>query len=378
VSDDAIYVNMFIDNEADIKLGENMIKISQDADFPWDGKVVLTVDPEEKSKFSLKVRIPGWAANEAIPGDLYRFTDKSDQPVTFLVNGMNTEVLMSDGYAVITRKWEAGDRVEFELPLKVRKIISDQRVWADANKVALQRGPLVYCAEWPDNNSGKVLNMMINADASFTPEFDPTMLNGVAVLKSTGYQTKRNLKGGVDRMEEEPLKLIPYFAWNNRGPGQMMVWLPVSEGATRPLPAPTLAFRSSIRASKQSNTLQAVRDQIIPLYPGDRSPMDYNWWPAKNRWEWVEYDFDKPERISKTKVYWFDDGPDGECRLPLEWEILHLNGNIWEPVKNRNRYKITKDGVDSLMFDPVLTSSVKIKVLLQRNYSGGIYEWIVE
>ena len=378
VAEDAIYVNMFIDNEASVELGKNRVKISQEADFPWDGKVILTIDPEEKRKFSLRVRIPGWAANEAIPGDLYRFTDKSDRPVTFIVNGVNTEVSMSDGYAVITRKWEAGDSVEFELPLTVRKIISDQRVWADANKVAIQRGPLVYCAEWPDNNSGRVLNMMINADASFTSEFDSTILNGVTVLKSTGYQTKRNLNGGVDRMKEEALKLIPYYAWNNRGPGQMMVWLPVSEAATRPLPAPTLAFRSSIRSSKQSNTLQAVRDQIIPLYPGDRSPADYNWWPAKNRWEWVEYDFEKPERISKTKVYWFDDGPDGECRIPIEWEVLHLNGNVWEPVRARNRYKITKDGVDSLMFDPVFTSSVKLKVLMNRNYSAGIYEWIVE
>lgn len=378
VAEDVIYINMFAANEALIDLGKKRVQISQKTDFPWDGKVILTINPEKTAKFSLKIRIPGWAMNEAIPGDLYRFTEKINQQVNFMVNGENTKISMSDGYAVITRKWEAGDRVEFELPMEVRKIIADQRVWADANKVALQRGPLVYCAEWPDNNSGKVLNMMINEDASFTPEFDSTILNGVSVLRSTGYQTKRNLKGGIDRLVEEPLVLIPYFVWNNRGPGQMMVWLPVSEEATRPLPAPTLAFRSSIRASKPANTLKAVYDQIIPLYHGDRSPAVYDWWPAKNRWEWVEYDFDKPERISKTKVYWYDDGPGGGCRTPVEWEILHLNGNIWEPVKARNRYKITKDGPDSLMFDPVVTSSVKIKVLLSRNYSAGIYEWVVE
>lgn len=378
VREDAIYVNMFMDNEALIDLGKNKIKISQKADFPWHGKVILTINPEKRSKFTLKVRIPGWTMNEAIPGDLYRFTDKISQPVAFNINGVNTPISMADGYAVIARKWEAGDKVEFELPMTVRKIIADQRVWADANKIAMQRGPLVYCAEWPDNNSGKVLNMMINEDAYFTPEFDSTILNGVYVLRSTGYQTKRNLKGGTDRLAEEPLIMIPYFAWNNRGPGQMMVWLPVTEGATRPLPAPTLAFTSSIRASKQSNKLPAVYDQIIPLYPGDRSPAFYDWLPSTNRWEWVEYDFEKPQRISKTKVYWFDDSPEGRCRIPLEWEILHLNGNVWEPVKARNKYKITKDGLDSLMFQPVVTSSVKLKVLLNRNYSAGIYEWVVE
>jgi hypothetical protein len=158
----------------------------------------------------------------------------------------------------------------------------------------------------------------------------------------------------------------------------MMVWLPVSESVTRPLPAPTLAFTSTIRSSKAGNTIQAVRDQIIPLYPGDRSPSDYNWWPETNKWHWIEYDFDQPVRISKTKVYWFDDGPDGGCRIPAEWEVLYLNGNIWEAVKGYNKYKITKDGLDSLMFKPVVTSSVKLKVLLPRNYSSGLYEWIIE
>ncbi|OFY57692.1 MAG: six-hairpin glycosidase [Bacteroidetes bacterium GWF2_41_9] len=378
VAEDEVYINMFMSNEALIELGKGKVQISQKSDFPWEGKVILTINPEKSGKFSLKVRIPGWVMNEAIPGDLYRFTDKTDQQVSFMINGENTEVSMSEGYAVLTRKWEPGDKVEFEFPMPVRKIIADQRVWADASKVAMQRGPVIYCAEWPDNNSGKVLNMMINEDAAFTPEFEPAILNGVCILKSTGYQTKRNLNGGIDKLAEEPLTLIPYYSWNNRGPGQMMVWLPVSEGVTRPLPAPTLAFTSKIRASKQENTLQAVRDQIIPLYPGDRSPAVFNWWPATNRWEWVEYDFEKPERISKTKVYWFDDGPAGGCRVPVEWEILQLNGNVWEPVRARNRYKITKDGIDSLMFDPVVTSSVKIKVLLNRNYSAGIYEWIVE
>jgi hypothetical protein len=121
-----------------------------------------------------------------------------------------------------------------------------------------------------------------------------------------------------------------------------------------------------------------VNDQIMPQSATDRSATFYDWWPATNRWEWVEYDFDKPERISKTKVYWFDDGPDGGCRIPAEWEILYLNGNIWEPVQARNKYKITVNGLDSLVFQPVVTSSVKIKVLLDRKYSAGIYEWIIE
>ena len=104
----------------------------------------------------------------------------------------------------------------------------------------------------------------------------------------------------------------------------------------------------------------------------------YDWWPAKDTWEWVEYDFEKPLTISKTKVYWFDDGPDGGCRIPDEWEILYLNGNIWEPVKARSRYKISKNEWNTLSFKPVVTQSVKIKVKLKKDFSAGIYEWVIE
>lgn len=375
---DSVYVNLFISNEARIVLGMDTIRLIQKTNYPWDGKIMITVNPDRNRKFTIKLRIPGWAGNEAIPGSLYRFTDKNDDKVIFSVNGEPIEASSEDGYAIITRKWQKGDIVDFELRMQPRKLIADQRVWADGNKIAMQRGPLIYCAEWPDNNKGNILNMMVDEDASFTEKVDSSLSEGVIVLTSKGYQTKRNLRGGVDRLAAEPLKLIPYYLWNNRGPGQMMVWIPVSEYVTRPLPAATLAYTSNVKSSKPGADYKAVHDQIIPLYPGDRSPADFNWWPSKNQWEFVQYDFQEPERISKAKVYWFDDGPEGGCRIPADWEVLYLNGNVWEPVKGYNKYKITKDRLDSIMFQPVTTSSVKLKVLSQRRFSSGIYEWIIE
>jgi DUF1680 family protein len=375
---DSVFVNLYISNDALIKLGEDTLRLSLKTNYPWDGKISMTINPEKKKQFSMKFRIPGWVGNEAIPGNLYRFTDKIAPKTEFLVNGEPVEAVMADGYAVITRKWSTGDRVEFELKMEPRKIIADQRVWADGNKIAMQRGPIIYCAEWADNNTGNILNMMVDEGAEFKEETDSSLAKGVVVLKSQGYQTKRNLRGGVDKLKPEPLKLIPYYLWNNRGQGQMMVWLPVSEFVTRPLPAATLAFTSSVKSSKVQADYKAVFDQIIPLYPGDRSPSNLNWWPAHNQWEYVQYDFPEPERISKAKVYWFDDGPDGGCRIPADWEVLYLHGNVWEPVKGFNRYKVSKDRLDSIMFQPVTTSSVKLKVLSQRRFSTGIYEWIIE
>lgn len=378
VTDKELYVNLFISNNADITMGKRKVNISQKANFPWDGKVEISVNPETRGKFDLKIRIPGWALNEALPGGLYKFTDQNNEPIKLLVNGEVIEINPADGYAVISRKWKTGDKVEIEFPMPVRTVSADVRIKDDIDKIAVQRGPVIYCAEWPDNKSGNVLSYLVKKNAVFTTEFIPSLLEGTQVIKTSGFQTKRTLTGSVEILKEEPLTLIPYALWNNRGAGQMMVWLPTSTGSSRPLPAPTIAKRSIVRATRMTKELLAVNDQIEPANSNDHSVLYYHWWPEKDKWEWVEYDFEKPETISKTKVYWFDDGPGGGCRIPDEWEILYLSGNIWKAVKSRTPYNVTKDGWDSLVFKPVKASAVKIKVKLKKDFSSGIYEWIVE
>ena len=378
VTDKELYVNLFISNEADINIGKRKVRISQKANFPWDGKVELTVNPETNGKFILKIRIPGWAQNEAQPGELYKFTDQDTEPVKIFINGKVTDLNLADGYALVSRKWKSGDKVEVEFPMPVRKVVADARVKEDMDKIAFQRGPVIYCAEWPENNTGNVLDLVIKKDAPFTTEFEPSLLEGTQVIETSGVQTKKTLNGKVVMLGTEPVKLIPYALWNNRGAGQMMVWFPTSTKSSHPLPAPTIANRSKVRASKITKELSAVNDQAEPANSNDHSVLYYHWWPDKDKLEWVEYDFNKPEIISKTKVYWFDDGPDGGCRIPDSWEILYLNGNIWESVSAKTPYKVTKDGWDSLLFNPVKTTAVKIKVKLNKDFASGIYEWIVE
>jgi len=378
VTDKELYVNLFISNEADINIGKRKVRISQKANFPWDGKVELTVNPETNGKFILKIRIPGWAQNEAQPGELYKFTDQDTEPIKIFINGKVTDLNLADGYALVSRKWKSGDKVEVEFPMPVRKVVADARVKEDMDKIAFQRGPVIYCAEWPENNTGNVLDLVIKKDAPFTTEFEPSLLEGTQVIETSGVQTKKTLNGKVVMLGTEPVKLIPYALWNNRGAGQMMVWFPTSTKSSHPLPAPTIANRSKVRASKITKELSAVNDQAEPANSNDHSVLYYHWWPDKDKLEWVEYDFNKPEIISKTKVYWFDDGPDGGCRIPDSWEILYLNGNIWESVSAKTPYKVTKDGWDSLLFNPVKTTAVKIKVKLNKDFASGIYEWIVE
>jgi len=227
VTDKELYINLFISNDADINMGRKKVRISQKAYFPWEGKVEISVNPESKGKFDLKIRIPGWSRNEALPGGLYKFTERNDEPVTITVNGQADEnAVQPDGYVVITRNWKRGDKVEVTFPMPVREVFADGRVKEDTDKIAIQRGPVIYCAEWPDNNTGNVLNFLINKDSSFTTEFNPSLLEGTQVIKTRGFQTKRKPDGSIERLEEEQVTLIPYALWNNRGAGQMMVWLP--------------------------------------------------------------------------------------------------------------------------------------------------------
>ncbi len=236
-TDKALYVNLFISNDADITIGKQNVKISQKANFPWDGKVLISVNPEKSGKFDLKIRIPGWALNEAIPGGLYKFTDQNNTPVKLTVNDKEIRFTPVDGYAVISRDWKQGDKVEVEFPMPVRTVIADSRIKDDIDKVAVQRGPVIYCAEWPDNNKGNVLNLLIKKDALFTAEFVPSLLEGAEVIKTSGSQTMKSSDGKIKMLDEEPVTLIPYALWNNRGAGQMMVWLPVSAQSAHPLPA---------------------------------------------------------------------------------------------------------------------------------------------
>ncbi|HPT21299.1 MAG TPA: glycoside hydrolase family 127 protein, partial [Bacteroidales bacterium] len=154
VGDKSLYVNLFISNDADINIGRKKIHITQNTNFPWDGKVWIYVNPEKIGKFSLMVRIPGWAQNEALPGGLYKFADHNDEQVKLRVNGEDFAAKISDGYAVIQREWTPGDKVEVEFPMPVRRVVADERVKDDLGKIAVQRGPLIYCMEWPDNSKG--------------------------------------------------------------------------------------------------------------------------------------------------------------------------------------------------------------------------------
>ncbi|MDX9928973.1 MAG: glycoside hydrolase family 127 protein [Bacteroidales bacterium] len=376
-TDDELYVNLFVTGTAEFDVGGRKVTIAQKTDYPWDGRVEITIG-ETTGRYDLKVRIPGWARNEAIPGDLYRFADASKEKAVIMVNGEEINPPLEEGYAVIGRRWKGGDRVELILPMPVRAVVADERVIDGRGKIALQRGPVIFCAEGPDNEGGHILNYMIDREAGFKTEFVPSLLGGTQVIRATGRQVRRDLQDNVLTGEQEEVVLIPYHLWNNRGPAEMMVWLPVTVENAKPMPAPTIAYRSSVSASKPTRALQSVRDQYEPANSNDHSWPYYHWWPDNNSWEWIEYRLEKPERVSMSMVYWFDDGPSGGCRIPAQWRLEYLSGGNWKPVSPLGDYTITKDRWDTVLFSPVMTAGLRLNVRLPERFSSGVHEWIVK
>ncbi len=221
----AVYVNLFISGTGNLTVNNNAVKITQQNNYPWEGDLLFTVEPAKTMDMDLKIRIPGWAQNEAIPSDLYKYERKSAQGAEIKVNGMPVNYQIEKGYAVLTRKWKKNDKVEVILPMDVRRVAASDKIADDNGKVALQRGPIMYCAEWKDNN-GQAGNIIIPKSTVFKPQFEANLLNGVMVLKGEVKTINIDASGQNVSTDNATLTAIPYYAWANRGKGEMVVWFP--------------------------------------------------------------------------------------------------------------------------------------------------------
>jgi DUF1680 family protein len=224
-NDDDVYVNLFVNSTASINVHGKPVTIMQQNNYPWDGALKFTVSPKSSDAFNLLVRIPGWAQNQAVPSDLYSFASESAKKAEIKINGQPVDYNIEKGYAVLKRKWKKGDVVELNLPMEVRRVVANEKVKDDIGKVALQYGPLMYCAEWPDND-GKASNFIMPASAIFTTEFKPGLLNGVRVLKTEVPAVVIDANGDNVSTVKKSFTAIPYYAWANRGKGEMMLWFP--------------------------------------------------------------------------------------------------------------------------------------------------------
>lgn len=226
-SDAGLWVNLFIGSNTAVKIGKQEIPVTMTTNYPWDGKTTLTLNPKTKSKFKVNLRIPGWLRGEAVPGDLFVFENKTPDAFTILVNGKPAPYQMENGYAVLTREWRKGDVIELNFSMEVKRLTSRSEVKQNEGRVALQRGPLVYCVEGADNG-GQAWNFILPDQATFTAQFNKDLLEGVTTIQFRAPALQINPDGQSITTETKTITAIPYYAWCNRGQNQMQVWLPRS------------------------------------------------------------------------------------------------------------------------------------------------------
>lgn len=381
-----LLVNLYIGSQANIQTENNKLRITQQTEYPWKGKIRFSIDPETSAAFSIRFRIPGWAADSPVPSSLYSFIDKPSGCFTLKVNGKRVHSEISSGYASVERMWKKGDIVELELPMDVRRIHAHEKVSDDAGKTAFQRGPVVYCLEGTDQPDGIVFDKFITTDASIACHFEPSLLGGVVTL--SGKAGKKLPDGRIDFTQ---FKAVPYSVWNNRGKGEMAVWIPETAEKARAVPMATLASKARMYSEPTSLNAEApaatsnlqdawgYNDQWEPASSSDTSKPYQYWWLRKGTLDNICYSWDEPQQISSVDVYWLDfDHYDGNYRVPASWKLYYKDdAGIWKEVAAKGDYTTLKDQYNHLDFDTVSTTALKISAQMQQGQSGGVIEWKV-
>ncbi|MBP5340346.1 MAG: glycoside hydrolase family 127 protein [Prevotella sp.] len=375
-----IYVNLYVQGSAQI----GKVELTQETDYPWDGRVKLTVT-KGGGKFALKLRLPSWLKQSPTNNNLYAYTDKA-KTYSVSVNGQALYPENHD-YVTISRTWKKGDVVELNLPMEVRRIEANDNAEDLRGKVALERGPVVFCLEGNDQKDNTVFNKYLLPSASINAHFEKDLLGGVVVLDGQAKELQQD-----GEVKDVSFRAIPYSTWNNRGRHQMEVWVANSPVAARPVPQETIASRAmtfSNRGPIQNDAPETaptdgwaggVNDQWEPKRSSDTSKPYHYWWLKRGTKESISYKFDKPYKVSNVQVYWLDfDHYDGSFRTPESWTLYYRDtaDGSWKEVEQHSPYTVCKDCYNSVDFRPVTTQELKIVAQLRQGESGGVLEWKV-
>ncbi len=375
---DSLYVNLFMKNHAHIAFDNDSIEISQETDYPWNGNIDITLNPKANQEFALFVRIPGWAQNEPVPTDIYTFSDSKTPEIHLLLNGQEQSYTIEKGYAIIRRTWSPGDVVSLQLDMTPRTLKANDNITEDINRIAIQRGPLVYCAEGVDNG-GEVLTQVYSKEQELTSQLDESLFSSIYTIYAQTIETAQNAS--------KQMTLIPYFLWANRGGSEMQVWLSALEPKVIPdsliiIDEDLGDFASANYVSSWEN-LNSIYDLYDPISSADKGAGAFGNWnsgASVGVWNWVQYDFHQSYTIGSSDVYWWDDNagitlPDN-CYL----EYWDDNTNAFVKIPGTDCAKadncIAYDMYNTKIFEPVTTDKIRLN-FIGNEKAQGILEWSV-
>jgi len=389
---ESIYVNLFVESNTTLKVGKNEVTLNQKTRYPWEGDVSIQVNPARKETFTILLRIPGWAKNQPVPSDLYRYVDGLTPAVSLAINGKAVPTTTEAGYVVMHRTWKPGDVITFHMDMPVRRVQAHEAVTYDKRLLCMERGPVVFALEAIDQSDEYIFDLVIPRNADIKAHYDASLLNGVVVLE--GNCTKVINDSVTGNIQEKPstFKAIPYCTWNNRGIGQMVVWTPENRSGAIIKPKPTLASKA------YAVNCWGINDMFEPTSSADINTPYHYWWLKAGTEEEAGYKFSQPESISSVEVYWLAfEHYDVIYRAPESWKLLYKSGEEWKEVEATSPYGTAINQYNKLTFKPIVTDELKMLVQLQRpqtekiadekgpqvvevgrrGYSGGIIEWKV-
>ncbi len=400
-TDNEIYLGLYGSSETEIPLPGGTVAIKQESNYPFDGKVVLKITPKAEQRFSLKLRIPTWAGDQFVPGELYHYLDQQNPKWTLKVNGEGVDVPTTKGFATINRKWRPTDFVELNIPVPVRYNTAIDKVSANRGRIAITRGPLVYCAEQADNGGEKVQRFFIPDAAGAgdirTEVIQEGLLKGVVRASIPAMAAKKGTQLFSGRTEEMAtelvgrkraaspflLKMIPYYTWNNRGEDSMIVWLPRTEPLARKGMISNLLTASDYGKvlathTHEGDTVAAVVDGRVPSKSADQDQPRWTGLPFKNRGQNIIFEFDKSRTVGNISIYWYENVGEKEVKLPRGWWVdYRIDDGDWTRMK---RYVTDDYGLEPDKFNvvrpeaPLRCDAIRVRILPQVGFCTGIHE----
>ena len=375
---DDVFCGFYASSVTEIPLQGGKVKLTQQTDYPFDGAIHIEVAPEaDDAEFTLWLRIPTWCNDHFVPGDLYSYADPASAQVTAMVNGSKVSTRTADGYMPIQRRWKAGDKVTLQLPMPVRYSVAHELVKADSNRVCITRGPLVYCAEQPDNShpaSSYIIDQIGGQGEVET--FAEGALKGISSISLPAKACQKENEVAAT------LKLIPYYAWNNRGDHQTMnVWFARDLATAIQASVRTVGNIDDVTATHtcMSDDVYAVADGKLPKNSADTSIPRWTSWSQKGQVQQVDIKLKKAQPIESISVYWYDDK--GGVQVPVSWNVEYQEQGAWRPFKLyvTDMYGIQPDQFNMVHpAEPFTTDAIRLNITPRRDATVGILEVVIE
>jgi DUF1680 family protein len=379
-TDSDIYLTLYGASQTEISLADGDVELIQSADYPFDGNIKLVLNPEKSQNFGLKLRLPTWATEQFVPGELYDYVNPVEKKWSVKVNGEPTEAKVVKGFISLSREWKPGDEVELSLPMEAKFNTALEQVKANNDRIAVTRGPLVYCAEEADNGNDVVQRF-------FIPEMDEARIKTRKIdegalknIVSLAVPAKKITDSGVI---DTRLNLVPYYAWNNRGEKSMIVWTPTSKKMAAKYIKSDLLTTSPygdvrVTQTAEGTSIDAVFDGIIPKISNDQNVPHWSSLPFSNRRQDVNFTFDDTKTVKSISVYWYEDTDTERVLLPRDWWVDYQDGDgEWKRMNlaTDSEYGKAKDQFNIVKPNkPFKVTALRVVTLPVQHHCQGIHE----